>query len=288
MGVPYVTEAVARAISSDVAEQKITSANIPEIEANPTLEGGESALTALEVNGTKYTVSGGSGGSEVVANPELEGDEDSLTGLEVDGVKYKVDSGSTPTGGSKVLFLGDLLKEDFSEEIDAETPVESVYLVFDGDNITTFCETLLNKHLPDLPSEYVDLRTEGQFGFISASFGDNLSDIHKMTFAYIQKTYEMGQLVSTGVDFMGESVNADSELIIEINPNSESGELSIYDAISRMLSLPISIVFIVDRIGAEPELSEPAYTSAVAGTDSEIIDLAKQYLKFTMTLQPQE
>ena len=42
------------------------------------------------------------GGSKVVANPELVGDEPDLTGLEVDGNKYKVPQGG---GGTTNLYL---------------------------------------------------------------------------------------------------------------------------------------------------------------------------------------
>ena len=59
--------------------------------ANPTLVGGESNLTGLEVDGTKYKVDEG---TEVVANPTLAGTETELTGLEVGDTKYKVGGGT--------------------------------------------------------------------------------------------------------------------------------------------------------------------------------------------------
>jgi hypothetical protein len=57
---------------------------------------------------------GGSGGSSVVANPTLAGTEADLTGLEVDGTKYKVSSGG---GGSEVhLYQHNIqLKSTFTD-----------------------------------------------------------------------------------------------------------------------------------------------------------------------------
>ena len=46
------------------------------------------------------------GGTTVVANPELEGTEPDLTGLEVDGAKYKVPQGG---GGTTNLYLHSIL-----------------------------------------------------------------------------------------------------------------------------------------------------------------------------------
>ena len=59
--------------------------------ANPTLAGTEDELSGLEINGTKYKVSG----ENVVANPTLAGTEAELNGLEVGSTKYKVRKGTT-------------------------------------------------------------------------------------------------------------------------------------------------------------------------------------------------
>lgn len=53
------------------------------------------------------TTSGGGSGTTVVANPTLAGTEADLTGLEVDGTKYKVSSGSG--GGSSTPLLEDIV-----------------------------------------------------------------------------------------------------------------------------------------------------------------------------------
>ena len=103
MGIPYVTESVARNISTAVVTEKIVEVaeEIPEITANPELSGEETELTGLELNGTKYKITDAVG-TTVVANPELVGTESDLTSIQVGETKYKVEQPITYTAGSGI------------------------------------------------------------------------------------------------------------------------------------------------------------------------------------------
>ena len=68
--------------------------------ANPTLVGDEPTLEGAEIDGVKYKVGGGGGGTTVVANPTLSGNETALSGLQVGETKYKV-----PQGGGDHLYM---------------------------------------------------------------------------------------------------------------------------------------------------------------------------------------
>lgn len=258
MGVPYVTEAVARAISSDVAEQKITSANIPEIEANPTLEGGESALTALEVNGTKYTVSGGSGGSEVVANPELEGDEDSLTGLEVDGVKYKVDGGSSTSRPRELIFINDLFG-DFKTDYAVTDPSE-YELKFSKEAIDSIGELLLEKSQNENPPTGVHLVGEDMYLGVCIPLENPASTSDFISY--------------TAVDEMGEGLEITTITIFGDVPTEEDGYYKV-----TATGLPYNLLDLActcDLLYAELEASEPTLTLSSSIKDSEIMQLVSQ------------
>lgn len=80
-------------------------AEITKVQANPTLVGTESALTSIEIGGTKYKV------DEVVANPTLAGTESALTGLQVGDTKYKV------SGGTQLYKHSFTITDDNSNEI---------------------------------------------------------------------------------------------------------------------------------------------------------------------------
>lgn len=258
MGIPYVTEAVARAISSDVAEQKITSANIPEIEANPTLEGGEDALTALEVNGTKYTVSGGSGGSEVVANPELEGDEDSLTGLEVDGTKYKV-GGSSTSRPREIICIQDLFG-DFKTDY-ASTDPYGYYLKFNKEAIDSIGELLLEKSQNENPPTGVHLVGEDMYlgNCIPLEDPDSTSDF----------------ISYTAVDETGEGLEITTTNIFGDVPVVEDGYYKV-TATGVLSCVVLDLACTCDLLYAELEASEPTLTLTSVIKDSEIIQLVSQ------------
>lgn len=78
------------------------SGNMATVVANPTLEGGESDLTSVEIEGTKYAIPSG---TEVTANPTLDGNETALSGLEVDGTKYSVGGGGGSTLYTHLITL---------------------------------------------------------------------------------------------------------------------------------------------------------------------------------------
>lgn len=98
-----------------------------EVVANPTLEGTESNLEGLEVDGEKYKIPEG---TVVEANPTLAGTEDALTGLQVGNTKYKVGGGShlykilITSSGTPLYYFTDkdnidsitALKNDLSEK----------------------------------------------------------------------------------------------------------------------------------------------------------------------------
>ena len=65
MGLPYATDAVVR----QIAQQEVATVReeIPEIVANPEMEGNEPALTGVEINGTKYVIENG-GSSDLPFN----------------------------------------------------------------------------------------------------------------------------------------------------------------------------------------------------------------------------
>ena len=80
-----------------------------EVVANPTLAGTESALTGVEVDGTKYKV------EEVAANPTLTGTETTLSSLQVGSTKYKVPTDMTFTNVSVAAadFASDSTYSDY-------------------------------------------------------------------------------------------------------------------------------------------------------------------------------
>lgn len=61
-----------------------------EVEANPSLSGDEQALASVEVDGVKYKIVSGEGGSTVVPNPSMQGDETELQSIGIDGTNFKI------------------------------------------------------------------------------------------------------------------------------------------------------------------------------------------------------
>ena len=90
---PSFAAALAKAISEAPSGSSV--------EANPTLAGTESALTGLDVDGTKYKVEQP---TEVVANPTLAGTEANLEGLQVGNTKYKVGGSGGATWHKYLIY----------------------------------------------------------------------------------------------------------------------------------------------------------------------------------------
>lgn len=106
----------------------------------------------IMVNGENYS------GSEVVANPTLAGTESNLTGLEVDGTKYAVSGG----GGGGGVEIKQILDNSAWASPNTYELTESVYNFdfiiivgaynFGGNQVT--CSNIF-------PSDYLTVRTDG-------------------------------------------------------------------------------------------------------------------------------
>lgn len=80
-----------------------------EVEANPSLSGDEQALASVEVDGVKYKIVSGEGGSTVVPNPSMQGDEAELQSIGIDGTNFKIVGGDASK--IKILELNSPLSE---------------------------------------------------------------------------------------------------------------------------------------------------------------------------------
>ena len=71
--------------------------------ANETLDGTESVLTSITIQGIKYAIPQG---TDVIANPTLDGTEPSLSGLQVGNTRYAVGGGSSKLYQHSIYIYG--------------------------------------------------------------------------------------------------------------------------------------------------------------------------------------
>lgn len=168
-------------------------------EVTKSSSGNVDTYTIIYTDGTTYSftvTNGGGGGSSVIANPTLIGDEAALTALEVDGTKYKVAGG----GGNADKI--ELTKAEYDALPDSKLTDGKMYFVTDwnksGD--INFAETKTNRqflgkdvYVKAYPFT-IDIQTNGKS--VTSSIVPNLADIESFIDAYYIQNNTSGKTFS--------------------------------------------------------------------------------------------
>lgn len=156
--------------------------------------GNVDTYTIVFTDGTTYSftvTNGGGGGSSVIANPTLIGDEDALTALEVDGTKYKV------SGGGGNADKVELTKAEYDALPDSKLTDGKMYFITDwneggsGYNISTV-ETKTGRKIFDKDIYICAYPFSGSIATSGSNLGSsvitNISSIASVVNAYTIRT----------------------------------------------------------------------------------------------------
>ena len=163
MGIPYVTESVAKNIARDVATE------------------------IVEQSGS---------GTEVIANPELAGTEDDLIGLQVGETKYKVGSSST-NRPRQIISIQDLFG-DFKTDYASSDPY-GYYLKFNKEAVDSIGELLLEKSQNENPPTGVHLVGEDMYLGNCIPLEDPASTSDFISYTAVDETGEGLEITTTNI-----------------------------------------------------------------------------------------